>query len=109
MKEYVAHPLTVEDCGPSRDSGDFYQNPEVALRLDESGVPVWWPSHREGRPLSSRKREQTFLRWLAGDLSVCSRATLEDSFCRRREIARHLLLTHSEYARDQELPREWLR
>ena len=96
----MSNPLTVEDCGAARDLGDVHQNPDLALRLDENGVPVWWPLREEGmagRRLSQREREDWYLRWLGGELNAIPRTHLtRDAKPRRQTIARSLLHTHSD-------------
>jgi hypothetical protein len=94
----------VEDCGPIRNPSHIHQNPDVALRLDEAGVPAWWPLYRDGKRMSRGKRERTFLDWLAGELHPMPRCLLNtNSEFRRRTIAQHFLLTHAERVSDGRL------
>lgn len=106
LAEIVRHPLEPEEANGALNPADPHQNPEFALRLEPSGVPVWWPSrHPEsGVSLSPERRKRWFLDWLAGELSP-SQALLQnaDVSTRRQTIAQSLLLTHAE-SRLSEIP-----
>jgi hypothetical protein len=106
LEEFRKSPLLPLDTRGARDLSDPEQDPEVALQLDPSGVPVWWPHQHPATnaPLSEDQRKSWFLWWLGGELSPL-RTQLRNGERRsvRQMIARCLLLTHSDYV-PQELP-----
>lgn len=106
LAEIVRHPLEPEEANGALDPGDPHQNPDVALRLEPSGVPTWWPNrHPEsGEELSPERRQRWFLDWLAGELSPAQEILQSGELnLRRQMIAQSLLLTHAE-SRTSEIP-----
>ena len=106
VQELLDNPLEEWEANGALNPGDSHQNPEVALRLEEPGVPVWWPSkHPQSHaPLSQDQRRNWFLDWLGGELSLAdsTRLSAEPSY-RRLMIAQSLLLTNAEQS-NSEIP-----
>lgn len=106
LEELVKDPLQEWEANGALDPGDPHQNPDVALRLNQQGVPVWWPLvHPQSlAPLLPAQRKVWFLDWLGGELSQAdsTRLSAEPSY-RRQMIAQSLLLTNAEQ-RSSEIP-----
>lgn len=101
LADLASHPVDPDEVRqmPEWNPADTRQDPERALMLEPSGMPLWWP-HRNPdtrAPLPAAARRAWCFRYLAGAWSP-EQATLRSAApkSRRLMIARSLLLTLSE-------------
>ena len=99
MRDLAAHPLDDEEVEAMEEPTDRMDS-AVALNLDPTGLPIWWPSshveYRAGTKVTPSQRLSWFLTVFAGELSTLV-PTLRASApsARRRLLARSLLRMRS--------------
>lgn len=104
LADVVANPLGESEVTEFRSSSDHSHNPEVALQIDQHGVPVWWPNRhpKTGETLSQERRRVFFLEWLSGVWNVRERKIrLGSQAYRRRRLGIELVCLQAE------MPEAW--
>lgn len=101
LSDLAKHPVDPDELRQSEayDPNDPHLNPEVAASLDQDDLPMWWPKRDpDSRALlSSQKRREWCLKFLAGQWSPMRRELESASEKSRRQLlAQSLLHIHSE-------------